>query len=79
MNDVVLQMELEDGKNTSASDLVQCIFKLEELQLNECAKDIFALWMSSNLLGNMIWFRYLFNIFYFPEIYGFEIFCTYNF
>ncbi|KAK7571925.1 hypothetical protein V9T40_014397 [Parthenolecanium corni] len=50
MNDVVLQMELEDGKNTSASDLVQCIFKLEELQLNECAKDIFALWMSSNLL-----------------------------
>lgn len=53
MNDVVLRMELEDSKNTTATDLVHCILRLDELQLTKCAKDIFALWMSSSLLGKV--------------------------
>lgn len=50
MNDVVLHMQLEDGNNTTVSDLVQCIVELEELMLSENAKTIFTLWMSSGLL-----------------------------
>lgn len=54
MNDVVLHMQLEDGNNTTVSDLVQCIVELEELMLSENAKTIFTLWMSSGLLGTLI-------------------------
>ncbi len=53
MNDVVLHLELEDGMNTTVTDLINCIIKLEELMLPDCAKFIFTLWMNSGLLGKL--------------------------
>lgn len=44
-------MELEDGNNTTVTELVQCVLELDELMLPESAKNVFTLWMSSGLLG----------------------------
>lgn len=51
MSNVVLHLELEDGNNTTVTELVQCIIELEDLMLPESAKNVFTLWMSSGLLG----------------------------
>ena len=53
MNDVVLHMQLEDGNNTTVSDLVRCVIELDELALPDYSKNIFTLWMSSGLLGEL--------------------------
>lgn len=51
MNNIVLHLELEDGNNTTVTDLIQFVIELDDLMLPESAKNVFTIWMSSGLLG----------------------------
>ncbi|XP_065222741.1 FERM domain-containing protein 8 isoform X2 [Planococcus citri] len=50
MNNIVLHLELEDGNNTTVTELIQFVIELEDLLLPESAKNVFTIWMSSGLL-----------------------------
>ena len=53
MSRVAVQMEVEDGKNTTVADLVASLFQEEEIGLPSSCAPVFALWMCSGLLGKM--------------------------
>ncbi|KAK7862335.1 hypothetical protein R5R35_005227 [Gryllus longicercus] len=50
MSRVVIHMELEDGANATAQDLLQCVLQEEQLALPRLAASMFSLWMSSSIL-----------------------------
>lgn len=46
-------MDLEDGVNCTAQDMVQVILQEEELGLPRTASTVFTLWMCSGLVGEL--------------------------
>ncbi|XP_050437980.1 putative FERM domain-containing protein FRMD8P1 isoform X2 [Adelges cooleyi] len=50
MADVVLHMDLEDSNSTTVSELVDIILKPKNLGLPKMAKNVFTIWMKSNVL-----------------------------
>jgi len=52
MADIVLHMDIEDANTTTVSDLVDIIIQQNNLGLSRIAKNIFTIWMKSNVLGN---------------------------
>lgn len=53
MADVVLHMDIEDANITTVSDLVDIIVQQRHLGLSRVAKNVFTIWMKSNVLGNL--------------------------
>lgn len=51
MSKIALHMELEDGINCTAHDMIQAILQEEELGLPRSAGNVFSLWMCSGLVG----------------------------
>jgi len=45
-------MDIEDANTTTVSDLVDIIIQQKNLGLSRIAKNIFTIWMKSNVLGN---------------------------
>lgn len=52
MADIVLHMDIEDANITTVSDLVDIIIQQKNLGLSRVAKNVFTIWMKSNVLGN---------------------------
>ncbi|XP_022160586.1 FERM domain-containing protein 8 [Myzus persicae] len=50
MADIVLHMDIEDANTTTVSDLVDIIIQQNNLGLSRIAKNIFTIWMKSNVL-----------------------------
>uniref|UniRef100_A0A1S4MXK8 FERM domain-containing protein 8 n=1 Tax=Pediculus humanus subsp. corporis TaxID=121224 RepID=A0A1S4MXK8_PEDHC len=50
MSKIALHMELEDGINCTAHDMIQAILQEEELGLPRSAGNVFSLWMCSGLV-----------------------------
>lgn len=51
MVDIVLHMDIEDSNTTTVSDLVDIIIQQKNLGLSRVAKNVFTIWMKSNVLG----------------------------
>lgn len=54
MADVVLHMDIEDSNTTTVSDLVDIIIQPKNLGLSRMAKNVFTIWMKSNVLGYLL-------------------------
>lgn len=52
MVDIVLHMDIEDSNTTTVSDLIDIIIQQKNLGLSRVAKNVFTIWMKSNVLGN---------------------------
>lgn len=52
MVDIVLHMDIEDSNTTTVSDLVDIIIQQKNLGLSRVAKNVFTIWMKSNVLGD---------------------------
>ncbi|XP_050531247.1 putative FERM domain-containing protein FRMD8P1 [Daktulosphaira vitifoliae] len=50
MADIVLHLDLEDANSTTISDLVDIILLHKNLGLSKVAKNVFTIWMKSNVL-----------------------------
>lgn len=58
MADIVLHMDIEDANTTTVSDLVENIIQQKNLGLSRVAKNVFTIWMKSNVLGKNL-FTYI--------------------
>lgn len=60
MADVVLHLDIEDANTTTVSDIVDIIIQQKHLGLSKVAKNVFTIWMKSNVLGML--FNYSCNL-----------------
>lgn len=51
MADIILHMDIENAYSTTVSDLVDIIIQQKYLGLSKIAKNVFMIWMKSNILG----------------------------
>lgn len=64
MAEIILNMDIEDANTITVSDLVDIIIQPGNLGLSRVAKNVFTIWMKSNVLGgfcNVHTFCYLPN------------------
>jgi len=54
MAEIVLHMDIEDANTTTVSDLVDIIIQPSNLGLSRVAKNVFTIWMKSNVLGRRL-------------------------
>lgn len=51
MAEIILHMDIEDANTATVSDLVDIIIQPSNLGLSRVAKNVFTIWMKSNILG----------------------------
>lgn len=51
MADIILYLDIEDANTTTISDILDIIIQPKHLDLPKVAKNIFTIWMKSNVLG----------------------------
>lgn len=51
MADIILYLDIEDANTTTISDIIDIIIQPKHLDLPKIAKNIFTIWMKSNVLG----------------------------